>query len=80
MELGEPVAPLLMLRNAGSSPQLCMQMTANPANSHVFLLTDLTVVDGRGHVAGYDDVSAEVLLNQVGVQRVGSMWSLVSRA
>lgn len=57
-----------------------MQMTPNP-NGHVFLLTDLTVVDGRGHVAGDDDISAsEVLLNQVRVQRVGSMWSLVSRA
>lgn len=57
-----------------------MQRTPSP-HAHVFLLTDLTVVDGRGHVAGDDDVSAsEVLLDQVRVQRVGSMWSLVSRA
>ena len=48
--------------------------------SRVFLLTDLTVMDGRRHAAGNNDVTAEVLLYQVRMKRVGSMWSLISRS
>lgn len=42
-------------------------------------LTHLTIVDGCRHVVGHDDIAAEVLLDQVWVQRVRSMWSLIGR-
>lgn len=42
-------------------------------------LTDLTIMDRCWHVVGHYDIAAEVLLNQMWVQRVRSMWSLISR-
>lgn len=46
---------------------------------HNYVLTDLTIMDGRWHVARHYDIAAEVLLNQVRVERVRCMRSLVSR-
>ncbi len=44
-----------------------------------FVLTDLTIMDRRRHVAGHYYIAAEVLLNQVRVQRVRCVWSLIGR-
>lgn len=43
------------------------------------VLTDLTIMNRRWHVAGHYNIAAEVLLNQVRVQRVRRMWSLIGR-
>lgn len=42
-----------------------------------FVLTDLTIVDGRWHVGRHYNIVAEVLLNQMRVQRVWCMWSFI---
>lgn len=43
------------------------------------LLTDLTIMDWRWHAAGHYDIAAEVLMDQVRVQRVRCMWRLIGR-
>lgn len=44
-----------------------------------FVLTDLTIMNRRWHVVGHYNIAAEVLLNQVRVQRVRCMRSLIGR-
>lgn len=59
--------------------ELILDATTVVLDICVFVLTDLTVMDGRWHVAGHYDVAAEVLLNQVRVQGVRCVWSLIGR-
>lgn len=44
-----------------------------------FVLTDLTIMDWRWHIAGHYNIGAEVFLNQVRMQRVRCMWCFISR-
>lgn len=74
--------PVLLLYVAERKTEISSEMPQQTSTYFVtmcFVLTDLTVMDRRWHVAGHYDIAAEVLLNQVRVQRVRCVWSLVSR-
>lgn len=44
-----------------------------------FVLTNLTIMDWCWNIAGHYNIGAEVLLNQVRMQRVRCMWCVISR-